>query len=95
MALSQDEVRHVAWLARLRLTPEEESRFGEQLGRVLEYVAVLDELDVEGIEPMAHPMSAHKPERKDECRPGLSREEALEGAPQAVAGGFAVPRIIE
>lgn len=95
MALSQDEVRHVAWLARLRLTPDEETRFGDQLGRVLEYVALLDELDVEGVEPMAHPESVRKPERKDETRQGLSRDDVLRNAPQAVAGGFAVPRIIE
>lgn len=95
MPLSTDDVRHVALLARLALTPEEETRFGEQLGRVLDYVARLDELDVTNVEPMAHPVPVSQPERADVSRPGLSRDEALASAPQPVSGGFGVPRIIE
>ena len=95
MSLTVDEVRHVARLARLALSPEEEALFTDQLGRVLDYVARLETLDVTGVEPMAHPVPAAQPERPDEARPGLTREEALAGAPQPVAGGFAVPRIIE
>lgn len=95
MALSPDEVRHVALLARLSLSPEEEARFGQQLGRILEYVDRLGEVDVTGVEPMAHPVAMAQPERPDVSRPGLSQEEALSSAPQPVAGGFGVPRIIE
>lgn len=95
MALSIEDVRHVALLARLGLTADEEAHLGDHLGRVLEYMARLDELDVTGVEAMAHPVPASQPERPDVSRPGLTQDEALAAAPQPVAGGFAVPRIIE
>lgn len=95
MALTPEDVRHVALLARLSLTPQEEARFGQQLGRILDYVDRLAEVDVAGVEPMAHPVPMAQPERPDVSRPGLSPEEALAAAPQPVAGGFGVPRIIE
>lgn len=95
MALTPEDVRHVALLARLSLSPEEEARFGQQLGRILDYVDRLGEVDVSGVEPMAHPVPMAQPERPDVARAGLSPEEALAQAPQPVAGGFGVPRIIE
>jgi len=96
MALSLDEVRRIAALARLRLLPEEESRLAGELSAILEYVRQLEELDVSGVLPMTHALApGETPLRDDEVRPGLSPEEALANAPAREGTCFQVPRIIE
>jgi aspartyl-tRNA(Asn)/glutamyl-tRNA(Gln) amidotransferase subunit C len=97
MALSLDEVRRIAALARLKLSPEEEQVFQGQLSAILEHVAVLSELDVSGVEPMTHALAAGEAPalREDVERPGLSHEEALANAPARDGTAFRVPRIVE
>jgi len=96
MALSLEEVRRIATLARLRLLPQEEARLAGELSAILDYVRLLEELDVSGVEPMTHALaSAETPFRGDEVRPGLSPEEALSNAPAREGTCFQVPRIIE
>jgi aspartyl-tRNA(Asn)/glutamyl-tRNA(Gln) amidotransferase subunit C len=95
MSLSREQVRHVAHLARLALTPEDEERFARQLGGILEYVERLQQADVSGVEPMAHSVPMSGPERPDVVQPSLPRDEALAAAPQRVGDGVAVPKIIE
>jgi aspartyl-tRNA(Asn)/glutamyl-tRNA(Gln) amidotransferase subunit C len=96
-ALSLDEVRRIARLARLRLSPEEERLFAGQLSAILEHVAELSKLDVSGVEPMTHALAAGEPPplRADEPRPSLPPEEALANAPARAGTAFRVPRIIE
>jgi aspartyl-tRNA(Asn)/glutamyl-tRNA(Gln) amidotransferase subunit C len=97
MSLSLDEVRRIAALARLRLTPEEEGRFAVQLSAILDHVEQLKELDVSGVEPMTHAVAAGEaaPLREDVERPGLTPDEALAAAPAREGTFFRVPRIIE
>ncbi|WP_242343107.1 Asp-tRNA(Asn)/Glu-tRNA(Gln) amidotransferase subunit GatC [Anaeromyxobacter terrae] len=95
MALTLDEVRRIAALARLRLSPEEEQTFAGQLSAILDHVAQLSELDVSGVEPMTHALAEGVPLRPDEVRPGLSPEEALANAPAREETFFVVPRILE
>lgn len=95
MALTREQVRHVAQLARLSLSAEEEERYARQLGQVLEYVERLAKVDVSGVEPLAHAVPLPTLLRDDLVRPSLSRDEALANAPQRVGEGVAVPRIIE
>jgi len=93
--LSLDEVRRIAVLARLELSPEEEQLFQGQLSAVLNYVAQLNELDVSGVEPMTHALAEATPLRPDEVRPSLPPEEAVRAAPAREGTFFKVPRIIE
>jgi aspartyl-tRNA(Asn)/glutamyl-tRNA(Gln) amidotransferase subunit C len=97
MALTLEEVRRIAALARLRLSPEEEQVFQGQLSAILEHVAVLEGLDVSDVEPMTHALAAGEAPalRADVERPGLSHEEALANAPDREGTAFRVPRIIE
>jgi aspartyl-tRNA(Asn)/glutamyl-tRNA(Gln) amidotransferase subunit C len=97
MALSLDEVRRIAALARLKLSAEEEETFRGQLSAILDHVAVLEELDVTGVLPMTHALAeAGAAElRADQVRPGLSPERALMNAPARDGTAFQVPRIIE
>ena len=97
MALSLEEVRRIAALARLRLSADEERTFAEQLSAILDHVRQLEELDVSGVEPMTHALAAGEVPalRVDGERPGLSPGEALAAAPAREGTCFKVPRIIE
>ena len=95
MAAAEIDVQYVAHLARLQLTPEEERKFGEQLGHVLGYVEKLKELDVTGVEPMAHAVPLVNVTRPDHTRPSLAHEDALRNAPARANGLFIVPQIVE
>jgi aspartyl-tRNA(Asn)/glutamyl-tRNA(Gln) amidotransferase subunit C len=91
MAISPDEVRHVAQLARLTLTDEELARFGDQLSAILEAVGKVSELDLADVPPTAHPLDLVNVWAEDEPRPCLSVEEALANAPDRDNGFFRVP----
>ena len=97
MALSLDEVRRVARLAHLRLSPEEEVALAGQLSAILDHVAQLGELDVSQVEPMTHALAAGDaaPLRPDEPWPCLTPEQALANSPARQGTCFKVPRIIE
>jgi aspartyl-tRNA(Asn)/glutamyl-tRNA(Gln) amidotransferase subunit C len=95
MAAPEIAVKYVAHLARLHLTPDEEAKFGAQLGQVLGYVEKLKELDVTGVEPTAHAMPLVNVTRPDEVRPSLPHAEALRHAPATANGLFLVPKIVE
>ncbi len=89
------DVKYVAHLARLALSPEEEKKIGEQLGNILGYIEKLKEVDVTGVEPTAHAFPLVNVTRLDEARPSLSNEEALGNAPTQANGLFIVPKIVE
>jgi aspartyl-tRNA(Asn)/glutamyl-tRNA(Gln) amidotransferase subunit C len=89
------DVKYVAHLARLALTPDEERVIGSQLHSVLGYIEKLKEVDVEGVEPTAHAFPLVNVVRPDEVRPSLSNEEALANAPAKSNGLFIVPKIVE
>jgi aspartyl-tRNA(Asn)/glutamyl-tRNA(Gln) amidotransferase subunit C len=95
MAATELDLQHVAHLARLNLTKEEEQKFGAQLGQILGYIAKLNELDVSQVEPTAHAMPLVNVTRLDEMRPSLSNEQALRNAPASANGLFVVPKIVE
>ncbi len=97
MSLSLDEVRRIAALARLKLSPEEEQVFQGQLSAILDYVRQLEELDVSAAEPMTHALAAGDPAplREDVVLPSLPPDEALANAPAREGTCFKVPRIIE
>ncbi len=97
MPIDRSQVRHVARLARLQLSPEEEERFAAQLGNVLEYIERLAKVDVSGVEPLsfAGDAAAGLALRDDAVRECLPREKVLAQAPQQDGQAFVVPRIIE
>ncbi len=94
MRLSAAEVAHVARLARLELSAEDEERFAGQLSAILEHVETMRRLDTSGVEPLSHPADLRNVLRRDAPRPCLDREDALAAAPAAEGGRFAVPRVL-
>jgi aspartyl-tRNA(Asn)/glutamyl-tRNA(Gln) amidotransferase subunit C len=89
------DIKYVAHLARISLTPDEEKKIGAQLGHILGYIEKLRELDVTNVEPTAHAVPMVNVTRADEVRPSLSHEEALRNAPRQAGGLFVVPKIVE
>jgi aspartyl-tRNA(Asn)/glutamyl-tRNA(Gln) amidotransferase subunit C len=94
-ALSADDVRKVAVLARLKLTDAQIEKLVPKLAEVLSYVATLEEVDTENVEPMAHAIALTDVLRQDAVRPGLTREQALSNAPRTDGRYFLVPPILE
>lgn len=93
--LTRDDVAKVALLGRLKLSADELDRMTAQLGRVLEYVDILNEVDTEPVEPLAHPIELSNVFRDDVEQPCLSREEALANAPKTDGRCFVVPAILD
>jgi len=91
MAISKDDVVHVARLARLALTDEELDRFAGQLDAILEAVGKVSELDLSGVEPTLHPLELSNVWAEDEPRPSLPVADALANAPEVEDGAFRVP----
>jgi aspartyl-tRNA(Asn)/glutamyl-tRNA(Gln) amidotransferase subunit C len=89
--IDREEVLHVARLARLKLREEEIEPLARELSAVLEHVARIGELDLEGIEPTTHVVEVTGALRADEPRESLAREVVLSQAPAASGNGFSVP----
>jgi aspartyl-tRNA(Asn)/glutamyl-tRNA(Gln) amidotransferase subunit C len=95
MASPHLDIKDVAHLARLRLTPEEQSHLGGQLDHILGFIAKLSEVNVEGVEPTAHAFPLVNVTRPDQVRSSLPHDEAMKNAPARTNGLFQVPKIVE
>ena len=91
MAITRDEVLHVAKLARLELTGEEVERLTEELGAILEAVGKVAELDLTDVPPTSHPLAVVNVWGEDEPRGSLALDEAFANAPQREHDLFRVP----
>ncbi|MEA2348556.1 MAG: aspartyl-tRNA(Asn)/glutamyl-tRNA(Gln) amidotransferase subunit [Thermoleophilaceae bacterium] len=89
--IDREQVLYVARLARLRISEDEVSRMTEELSTVLDHIARISSLDLDGVEPTSHVVNVENVLRPDKPEPSLAPEQALENAPNAVDGGFGVP----
>ena len=89
------DIKYVAHLARLALTPEEEEKLTGQLGNILHYIEKLNQIDVSNVEPTSHAVPLVNVTREDAVRPSLTNEDALRNAPSKANGLFLVPKIVE
>lgn len=92
--ISSQDVAHLASLARITLTPEEQDHFAEQLGVILGAVARVQEVAGSDVPATSHPLPLTNVTRPDRARPGLSSEEALAAAPSSEMQRFKVPQIL-
>ena len=92
--IDREQVRKVALLARLELTPEEEEQFTSQLGSILEYFEQLSELDVSDVQPTARAIDVSNVTRSDELQPYSDRQAILNSAPDQEGDFFKVPQIL-
>lgn len=95
MKISQDEIKKIAFLSRLEVKENNMANIEKELSDILTYVAELNELDLDGVEPMAHAVPLHNVFREDEEKPSLAHDLALSNAPEAENGYFKVPRVVQ
>jgi len=92
--LTDADVRRVAELARLTLSPDDVALFTVQLGSILAYADQINQADTSAVAPTSHPLAAESTFRDDEPRPCMDRERALANAPDSGAGLFKVPKVL-
>ncbi len=95
MAISKEEVIHVANLSRLTLTENEVGTYTEQLNSILDFMKKLNELDTTDIKPTSHAITINNAYRDDEVRESIPKDTALKNAPQKQNEQFKVPPAIE
>ena len=95
MALNDEDIRKIAWLARLQIDEVDSPKYAGELSQVLDLVDQLNQIDTDNIEPMAHPTDAVQRLREDAVTEDNQREKFQSIAPQAEAGLYLVPKVIE
>jgi aspartyl-tRNA(Asn)/glutamyl-tRNA(Gln) amidotransferase subunit C len=95
MALTREEARWVAHLARLDLTDEELATLTPQLSAILDYMQQLQQINTDGVQPLAHPLPVQNVFRADEPEPSLTVDEALANAPRRIGDFYGVPAVFE
>jgi len=95
MKITKQEVLHVAHLARLNIDESMVDRFSDQLGKILEYVETLNQLDTSTVLPTSHAIDMSNAFREDVLSVSLDRQSAVANAPEEDDGSFIVPKIIE
>ncbi len=95
MAISLEEVKHLARLAKLEFSEPEYQQFTEEMNRILAYVEKLRELDTGHVEPLSHTTPLANVMREDEVKPSLPVEDALRNAPDRKGNFFKVPKVIK
>ena len=95
MKISQEEVKHIASLARLKFTDSEVTKFTNDLGSIVEFAEQLNEIDVTDVKPTAHILDIQNVFRKDETHKSYDREKLLQNAPTKAAGCISVPQVVE
>ena len=95
MKISNEEVKHIAKLAKLSLSDEEIQKYSEELGQIAEFMEQLNEVDISGVAPTAHVVDKTNVFRKDEMTGSYPREQILKNAPSKEAGCISVPKVVE
>lgn len=95
MASDKINIHHIAALARLELSPEEEQLFESQLEKIVDHVEKLSELDLSDVPPTDHAVSVVNAIRNDTPRESMTQQAVLSNAPQSARGQIVVPRVIE
>ena len=95
MAIDADEVFHIAALAKLDLDPTTVDHFRRQLQAILDFAAMLEEVDVEEVSPTTVIRVQGQPLRRDDTAPCLPQNDALSNAPDKAKGHFRVPRVLD
>lgn len=95
MKINRDEIKKIALLSRLDISEENMGFVEKALNDVLSYVTELEELDLDGVQPMAHAVPLQNVFREDEVKPSLDHDLALQNAPEEENGYFKVPRVVQ
>jgi aspartyl-tRNA(Asn)/glutamyl-tRNA(Gln) amidotransferase subunit C len=94
MAVSREDILHIAELARLELKEDEIESMAEDLSAILEYIERLDDLELGELEPTSNVLGLSQPMRKDTVTANFDQDEALKNAPDTDGTFFVVPRVV-
>ncbi|MBN1763362.1 MAG: Asp-tRNA(Asn)/Glu-tRNA(Gln) amidotransferase subunit GatC [Methanomicrobia archaeon] len=92
--IKKEEIEHIGWLARIKLSEEEKVLFEQQLSSILDYFTVLDEVDTTDVEPTYHVIGITDVVRQDEPKAALEQSEVLRNAPKKEDGYIKSPRML-
>ena len=95
MTIGKPEVQKIAHLARLSVAESDVDRYADELSRILDFIEQMDEINTDGITPMAHPLEMTQRLRPDKVTESNRREEFQAGAPSTEKGLYLVPKVIE
>lgn len=95
MAISEEQVKHVAKLAKLSFNDEERHAFTDQLGKIIDMVELLEEVDTTGVSFTSNVVETVNVMRQDRAQPGMSRDELMKNVPEKEDGFIKVPAIID
>lgn len=95
MQITPELVKYLESLARITLSEDEEKKVGAELGDILAYIDMLNELDTEGVEAMSHCFPLTNVMREDEVAPSISPDEITANAPESSDGSFVVPKTVD
>lgn len=95
MPITPDDVDHVAELARLSFDDSEKQQLASEMSRILDHIDTLDELDTAGVPPMSHGVTRENVTRDDEPSTRISKEQALQNAPDTDGEHLRVPRVVD
>jgi len=95
MKIDDNLITYLEDLSRLKLSDEEQTKAKDDLGKILDYIDKLNELDTTGVEAVSHPFTFTNNFRADEVKPSSDRDLILENAPQKKDGCFKVPKTVE
>lgn len=95
MKISIDEIRHLAHLARLEFTEAEMQEMQGDMDKILGFVEKINELDLEGVEPLVYLSEERNVLREDEAKQVLTKDEALKNAPDKDSDYFRVPKVLQ
>lgn len=93
--ISDETIEYVGILAKLELSGEEKEAAKKDMGRMLDYIDKLNELDTSGVEPMSHVFPVNNVFRQDVVTSGDDRDNILKNAPQQKGGAFKVPKTVD
>ena len=93
--ISSKEIEKIAQLAHLKLNDEEKEQLAEEVGKILDYVNKLNEVNTDNVLPLSHTVEIKNVFRPDEVKPSLSRKEALKNAPRKNEKFFRVPKVVK
>ncbi len=92
--ISDETIEYVGILAKLELSPEEKEQAKADMGKMLDYIDKLNELDTSGVDPMSHVFPVNNVFRQDVVTNGNGHDDTLANAPAAKDAGFKVPKTI-
>ena len=95
MSLDAAAVARIARLARIRVTDDEKTHLASELSQVMDWIDQLQSVDTEGVEPLTSVVGARLKTRPDVVTLNVTRDEVLANAPEAMAGFFTVPKVVE